>query len=192
PGALTPQLQLLGRGGAEGVGGGQDDLLPRTGVAGGELADGGGLAGPVHPRDQPHGGALGTAVEPAVNDRQLQPQDLLEQRERLGARAHALLAAAVAQTLDQLQGSLDPHISGDQGFLELLPDLVVQAASEDAGDVRTQRAARPAEPQTEALEGRQRRGRGLYLYWSIRLRDGTGRSFLLCRRGRDRRVGEIA
>ena len=55
---LAPHLQLLHRGGAEGVAGGQHHVLAFRLEATGQLADGGGLADPVHAHHQDHIGFL--------------------------------------------------------------------------------------------------------------------------------------
>ena len=57
-GALAPDFQLLDGGGAEGVGGAEQDAVALGLEAGGEFADGGGLAGAVHAHHQDHGGRL--------------------------------------------------------------------------------------------------------------------------------------
>jgi len=62
-GAGGPGLELLGRGGAEGVAGGEDDGPAGLGLALGELADGGGLADAVDAHEEPDVGGVGVEAQ---------------------------------------------------------------------------------------------------------------------------------
>ena len=75
PARSAHMAQLVGRGGPEGVPGGQEDGTAGGGLLAGQLADGGGLAHAVDPDDQPDVGRARRAVE--------------AQRPRVGARRAA-------------------------------------------------------------------------------------------------------
>ena len=143
--ALAPGGELLDGGGAERVGRaeGHGEVLGDEDA--GELADGGGLAGAVDADDEDDAGlAVGAAhLQAAVHGRVDELEQLFaEYGAGVGVRT-ALDAQPGPQSLDQLGGRRDPDVGGQQGVLDGLPGVLVEAiAAEQREQSATERALR--------------------------------------------------
>ena len=154
---LAPGLELVGGGGAEGVGRAEHHAAAVGDEHPGELAGGGGLAGAVDADD--HHDARGVArprsvlhgaVEVGAEQRE---QLLAQQRAQLVGRTGAEHLDALAQPLDQLLGGRDADVGGEQGVLDLLPGVLVEVLAGEQreqplaeGVLRAGRAGRAAGP----------------------------------------------
>ena len=124
-GAVCPDLQLVGSGGAERITGAQQYLLALTLVAGGQLADGRGFAHAVDADDQHHAW-LGTQVHGRVAHVQLLRQNIAESVLHLIGAAQQLLAHPLAQLRHRIGGGGRADVRQDQRFLQFLVKVVVQ------------------------------------------------------------------
>jgi len=137
PDALAPGLQLVGGGGAEGVGRAEDDILVHRDEDPGELADGRRLPGTVDPDDEDDCGP----VPDPVGDHSAVHRGV-DQGEQLFAEPHAdgglvpgrLHGDPTAQRLDQGGRRLDTEVGREEGLLDLLPCLVVQMTAREHGE----------------------------------------------------------
>jgi hypothetical protein len=140
---LAPGLELLDRGGAEGIAGGDDHLLAVLAVGLGELRDAGGLAGAVDADDEDDVGARGwrrllLAPDAAFLAAGVEDADklLLEEIADDGGVVDTVLLDVELEVAEDLLGGDDARIGADEELFELVPDLVVDlAAVEEDGDV---------------------------------------------------------
>ena len=124
--ALAPHLQLLHGGGPEGVAGGQHHVLAFGLEAAGQLADGGGLADPVHAHHQNHIGLFGGVDFQRPVHRHQQVAQLFLQRFVERVRVHQFLTAdPVGEVADDGVGGFHAHVRHQQLSLDFLEDLVV-------------------------------------------------------------------
>ena len=138
-GTLPPHLELIDRGGAEGIAGRQQNALPVLAVEVGELADGGGLAGAVDADDQHHKRLVCRV------DGERSGHGLQDRGHFIGEGAAQLFLGdrGIVPRLGQPTGDLgrrgDTEIGDDQELLELIYRGGVEAAAcEDAGDALAQ------------------------------------------------------
>ena len=142
--ALTPHLQLLDGGGAEGIAGGEHDLLALTLQLLGQLADGGGLAHAVHADHKNHVGLLLGGDQQRLLDRLEQRAQLflqgLVQRTAVG---QLLARHAFGQAVDDDTGGLDADVGGEQARLQLFEQVIVDGllAEEQTGHALAQAGA---------------------------------------------------
>ena len=141
-GPLGPQPKLLGRGGAEGVAGGEQygaaELLlqvPR------HLADRRGLAAAVHAHYEDHGGPDGQVDRVAVEPRRVGQQLAQAAREVLPSLQLAALGLRL-QPFDDLRGRGRTHVGVDERLLEVLEGLVVERLKDSCLELRAERLAR--------------------------------------------------
>lgn len=130
--AVTPGGQLLRRGRTERIRGAQEQGLTVSDHHAGNLADRGGLTDAVHANDQHHAGVavatggLQFAVHVGADDlHELFAEHLLHG----GGVARTLNAHALLQRLHQAGGRLGTEVSEQQGFLNLIPDVLVDAVA---------------------------------------------------------------
>ena len=143
-GARRPDLELLLRGGAERVGGAEDDAQPVLAELRGELADRRRLARAVDADDEDHGRRRGHVQGRGLAEHR---RDLLRQR-----LAEVAELAARLQPLDQLGRRRDADVGGDQRLLQPLPGRVVLRVEGRDRDLLRQRPARAAERVAQAAE----------------------------------------
>ena len=123
PGAAGPDLQLLDGGGPEGVGGAQNHGLALPLQAGGQLADGGGLAHAVDANHQDDGG-LGGDVQLVVPLQHVRDNGLQLPHDKAGV-GDALLLDALAQPVADKARGVHAHVAHHQQLLQLLKELLV-------------------------------------------------------------------
>lgn len=130
--AVTPGGQLLRSGGAEGIGGAQNQGLTVRNHHAGNLTDGRGLTHAVHANDQHHAGVavatggLQLAVHVgADNLHELFAEHLLHG----GGVARTLNAHALLQGLNQAGGRLGAEVGEQQGLFNFVPDVLVDAVA---------------------------------------------------------------
>ena len=130
--AVTPGGQLLGRGRTERIRGAQEQGLTVSDHHAGNLADRGGLTDAIHADDQHHAGVavatggLQLAVHVgADNLHELFAEHLLHG----GGVARTLNAHTLLQRLHQAGGRLGTEVSEQQGLLNLVPDVLVDAVA---------------------------------------------------------------
>ena len=134
--ALAPDLQLLHGGGAEGVAGGQHDLLALELQLLRQLADGGGLAHAVHPDHQDHIGlARDVDLQRLLHRAQQAGQLFLQRLVQRAAVGQLLARHALGQVLHDQGGGLDADVGGQQARLDVVEQVVVDflATEEQAG-----------------------------------------------------------
>src|SRR5208282_1681477 len=160
--ARTPDLELLDRGGAEGVARAQHHGETLLLVEAGELADRRGLAGAVHADHEDDEGLPRPVHDERLGDGAQHLRDRTRQ-----ALAH-LLGARLAretlgrETLGQLGRHGRPEIGGDEELLELLQRRRIELAlAEDAGDALAELARAAAEPRLEPAQPAATRCRAL-------------------------------
>ena len=119
-GAFAPQLELLDRGRAERVGGGQHHELAFVIEPRGELADGRRLARAVHAGDQHHEGLLGRIDGEGLLDRPQHILDLAGDEPADFLVAERAVAAVLLHGSRDLARRIDAEIGLDQKILELL------------------------------------------------------------------------
>lgn len=134
--AVTPGGQLLRSGRAEGIGGAQNQGLTVRNHHAGNLTDGRGLTHAVHANDQHHAGVavatggLQLAVHVgADNLHELLSKHLLHG----GGVIRTLNAHALLQGLNQAGGRLGTQVSQQQGLLNLVPHILVDAVARQQG-----------------------------------------------------------
>ena len=123
-GALGPDLQLVGGGGAEGIAGAQQHLLALLAELMGHLADGGGLAHAVDADEQHHGG-LGADVQRHVVHFQLPGKDPAQGGLALLGALQALVIYHIAQFFYGRHGHFHAHIRHDERFLQFVEKRIV-------------------------------------------------------------------
>src|SRR6266542_1059185 len=154
-GALSPDLQLLGGGGAEGVAGRQQHLLAVAGPARRQLADGSGLADAVDVDGEDH-------TRPGAPDVErtrflLRPrQDGLRLAADDGPHRVGVLELVARQRLldrlEQLVGRLGADVRRKQDLFELIDQRAVDLlAPDEAADAGDEAAARLLEAFLERL-----------------------------------------
>jgi len=149
-GARAPDRQLIDSGGAEGVAGHQHHVSALGAEFGGELADGGGLAGAVDAADQnderPRGDfkRLGDGAQDLL--------DLAGQHGLYFVGRDAFLEAAVAQHFDHACGEIRAQVGADQFVFELLHRRGIELAlRHQIGDGAAERGRRALEPAAQAF-----------------------------------------
>ncbi|MNH13634.1 hypothetical protein D3C79_732120 [compost metagenome] len=159
---LAPHLQLLDRGGAEGITGSQHDLLAFQLQLFRQLANGGGLAGAVHANHKNHiGFVLGLYVQWLL-DRAQQRSQFFLQRFVQGIGIGQLLARdLLGQVLDNGRGSLHTHVGSQQARLDFVEQVVVDdlLAEEQAGHALADAGTGLGQA---LLEAREEAGLGLF------------------------------
>src|SRR5205807_3530173 len=130
-------LELLLRGGAEGVGGADDDRVAVLGEAKRELSDRRRLARAVDADDEQDGRmrADGEAARLAEEARDLVRERLAQIRD-VGARL---------EPLDELRGRANPDVGGDERLFEALPSGLVAGVEGGRCELLGERAAALAE-----------------------------------------------
>ena len=151
--ALGPGLELLGRGGAERVGGADHDARAGLVQLVGELADRRRLAGAVDAHDEDHGG-LGAQVERAALERLRQPlgDDALQLVAQLLGGVQAARGGLGLERLHDLDRRGHAHVGRDQELLEALPDAVVVGIEGELVQPLRERAAGAAQVLAQARE----------------------------------------
>ena len=151
-GALTPDLQLLDRGGAERVAGREHDLAALGAEARRELADGGGLARAVHADDQNDERLGGRVDHQRLRDRAEHLLDLRgEDRLHFGV-ADLLVVASFADRGRDARGGIDAEVGADQQFLQFLDGRGVKLALRyEVGDRAADRGRGTLQAAGEAL-----------------------------------------
>ena len=124
-GAVGPDLQLVGGGGAEGISGAQQHLLALRLQLGGQLADGRGLAHAVD-ADEQHDAGGGGQVQGGVAHLQLLRQDGPQGVLHLVGPGQQPLLHLFAQLLHRVGGGIHAHVRQDQRLLQLVVKFVVQ------------------------------------------------------------------
>ncbi len=145
---LAPGGELVDGGGAERVGCAEDHVAVLGDEDPGDLADRGRLAGAVDADHQDDAGLpVGTAdLEAPVHGRVDQGDELLAQHGP-GVGRRALHPQPGAQPLDQLLGRHDTDVGGQQGVLDGLPGVLVEAVAAQQGrQAAAQAALRAGQP----------------------------------------------
>ena len=124
-GTVRPDLQLVGGGGAERIAGAQQHLLALRLEAGGQLADGRGLAHAVD-ADEQQDGRRGGHVQRRVAHGQILGQNLTQRVFHLIGSGEPAIISAAAQLLYGARGHGGAHIAQDQVFLQLVVKLLTQ------------------------------------------------------------------
>ena len=130
--AVTPGGQLLRSGGAEGIGGAQEQGLTVSDHHASNLADGRGLTHAVHANDQHHAGVAVTAggLQLAVHVGANNLHELLTEHLLHGGRvARTLNAHALLQRLHQAGSRLGTQVGKQQGLFNFVPDVLVDAVA---------------------------------------------------------------
>ncbi len=141
--ALPPQAELVDRRRAERVAGGEQHAAAGGALPGRDLADRGGLAGPVHAHHQDdRRPTRGRRLEgPATRARRQQPGELVAHR---GLRA--VRVAPRPGPLDDLDRERRADVAGDERLLDLLPGRGVWVAQpEDPAQAGHEAAAAPGD-----------------------------------------------
>ena len=123
-GPLRPDRELLRGGGPEGVGGAEQHLFPLLAEAGGQLADGGGLAHAVHPHHEDDGG-LCAQLEAQVALFEALRHDLHKGGLHVPAAPEAPLLRDLPQPVHRLGGGLHPGVGHNHGGFQVLEELLV-------------------------------------------------------------------
>ena len=133
--AAPPDLQLLDRGGAEGVSRHQGHRAALGAELARELANGRGLAGAIYARDQNHVRLVGEVERKRARHGLEDVRDLgCERRAHLFIR-HLAAELLLAQRLDQIARGLDAEVGRDQRLLEFVQHRPVELApGEDRAD----------------------------------------------------------
>ena len=135
--ALAPAGQLLARGRAEGVTGGQQHRLLDLVQVASQLADRGGLAGAVHPGDHHHQRVGTVDVDRLLQRGQQLGQDVDQRCLERGSIIDPVTPGALAQLGQQPFGRAIAGVAGQQRILQILVECLVDlAAREDAADLR--------------------------------------------------------
>ena len=90
-----------------------------------QLADGGGLARPVHAHHQDHRRRLGDPRHGALGGLQNFEQVLADQSSQFAGVAHLVALHALADALQNLVGGADADVGGDQRVLQLVQQVGV-------------------------------------------------------------------
>ena len=124
-GPLCPDLQLVGGGGAEGIGGAQHHPFALLFQAGGDLSDGGGLAHTVD-ADEDADAGLRVQLHCGVSHLHLRHQDLPQALPDGLLALQMLFTNLGAQLLHGVRGSVHAKICHDEGLLQLLEEGLVR------------------------------------------------------------------
>ena len=124
-GPLCPDLQLVGGGGAEGIGGAQHHPFALLFQAGGDLSDGGGLAHTVD-ADEDADAGLRVQLQGGVPHLHLRHQDLPQGLPDLLLALQVLLADLGPQLFHGVRGSVHAKICHDEGFLQFFKKVLVR------------------------------------------------------------------
>ena len=122
-GTLTPHIELLDSGGAEGVGRTDHHVLAAGGHGARNLADRGGLAGAVDTDKQHAARRIGKRV--ALNRHKMALELLGQGATKLRGGLEVLLGGGVTQVIGDLNGDLGAHVTHDEGVLKILPKILV-------------------------------------------------------------------
>lgn len=175
--ALAPGLELVGRGGAEGVRGAQHDAAAVGDEHPGELARRGRLAGAVDPDDHHDAGRRVAALrlDLAVEFGAQQSDELLAQQgAQLVGRTGTEDADALTEPLHQFLGGRDTDVGGEEGVLDLLPGVLVEVVAGQEGEqALAQGVLRTREPGAEPHQT-ARGGLGDLEFGCLRLDDDRG------------------
>ena len=138
-GAACPFLELLDGGGAESVGGAEDNLVSGGLVLRGEFADGGGLAYTVdtHHKHDVRAFTLGDvevalALRGTVAARSVGHHignDVVEQAVQLLGANVFVAGDTLFEVVDDFDGCLHTHIRRDKDFFELVKKVLVDGAA---------------------------------------------------------------
>jgi hypothetical protein len=113
-GPLGPHRELVGRGGSEGVTGGEDDRASAGHLGRRHLADRRRLTDPIHPHEEPDGDAaiVGRGVERTVTG--------LEEGNQLGAQGrHQAVGRSIGpEVFENLLGSRNTHVTSQEYFFD--------------------------------------------------------------------------
>ena len=136
--AVGPKHELLDGGGAEGVGSAEHDFFACLLVAVGEFGDGGGLAYAVDTHDEDDVGVMGQGGVEIGGEVALRlTQELshlgAEDGVELGGGDIAVAFDAFLQVVDNLEGGVDTHVGGDERFLQVVEDVVVDGGFAEDG-----------------------------------------------------------
>jgi hypothetical protein len=130
-GPLGPGEQLLARGGAKGVGRGEQHLLIRIDQMPGQLADAGGLAGAVDADHHDHGRHMLADRERPLQGRQ-QIGDAIGEQPAHGGRILQMGALdAPLQLVEQVTGRGDAGVGLEQRRLQVFVHRVVDAGGDE-------------------------------------------------------------
>ena len=102
----------------------------------GELADGGGLAGPVDADDQDDGRRLGDARRGAFAGLQNFEQVLADQALQLGGVGDLVALHALADALQNFVGGAYADVGGDERVLQLVEEVGIDLLSCPGGRLR--------------------------------------------------------
>ena len=123
--AIAPHLQLFHRGRAEGVSGRQHHRATLGHIAPRQLADGGGLAHPVHAHHQDDEGLLARHVQGLLaglqQTQQLLPQGCLQ---ALGV-GKFLARYPLGEVADDIPGGIHAHVGQQQARFQLLEQALI-------------------------------------------------------------------
>ena len=140
-GPLRPRLELLARGGPEGVAGADHARAAGLAQVPGDLADRGRLAGAVHPAHEQHRG-MRRDVDAGVGGRRHQlGDDLLQPRAQLvGGREPARVGVGL-EPLDHGHRRRHAAVGQEQRLFEPLPNRLVGRVEHDARELLGHRPA---------------------------------------------------
>jgi hypothetical protein len=160
---VPPRLQLVNGRGAERVGRAEQHALSVTDQDPRQLGARRRLPGPVDANDEHDSGPVavpGGVQRPVQVRAHLGQQQSPQQGPDLVGVPGARHLDLGAQIVDELPGRGDPHVGRDQGLLNLLPRLLVQAVGgEQAEQGAAQRRLRPGQPAAQPDEPARRRRR---------------------------------
>ena len=123
--ALGPDLQLLDRRGAEGVGGAEQHAFAFGPVAGGEFTDGGGFARAIHAHDQHDGGRRGRFHDGPFGGFEHAEQMLADEVLDFAGIAHQLAVHPLADVFEDFGDGADADVSGDERILQFVKQIAV-------------------------------------------------------------------
>ena len=121
--ALTPHLELLDGGGAEGVGTSYEAGLALVASTSGELAHRGGLAGAVDAHKEDARGHVLEGV--AIGRSELLGKALGQGVTQLVCAGEVLARRLLAQVVGHAHGKLAAHVAHHERVLEVLPEVLV-------------------------------------------------------------------
>ena len=128
--AAGPDFKLLDGGGAEGVGGAEQDGLVLGAIPGGELAAGGGFAGAVDADEEGDFGRGGGVATGRIGASRIPRICGLEQVAQFFAAVDCLEAGAFAEGVDDLGGGLHADVAHDERGFEFFEGGLVDLAGE--------------------------------------------------------------
>ena len=122
-GAGGPDFELFDGGGAEGIGGGQEDRFPFVVEAAGEFAGGGGFAGTVdadHHNDEGRGVDAGEGPFGGGEDLE---EMLTDEAANFAGVADEFAVDALANGFQNFGRGADAYIGGDEGVFEFVEEV---------------------------------------------------------------------